>query len=120
MSTARKFVIQKHRRENQPVHWDLMFEASNTLQTYRLEFPPDRISPQGVGAVRIFDHPVKFLTYQGTVNNGRGWVDIADQGTYQVLTESENRRELLIEGNILKGKFTLELIRDNNWQLLPS
>lgn len=110
----RKFVIQKHTRPGD-VHWDLMLESGQVLETYRLAMPPEQLLNKTT-AVRIADHPVRFLTYEGTVNKGAGTVEIAETGTYQVLTDKEGLRELQLNGKILKGKFTLSHTDAEKWQ----
>jgi hypothetical protein len=115
METVKKFVIQKHSAA-EGLHWDLMFEAGTVLETYRLEMPPEKLSEQVNPAVKIFDHPLKFLTYEGGVNQGKGRVEIADAGTYQLLNQSENRKELQIRGKVLKGKFVLTCIEKDRWE----
>ena len=118
METVKKFVIQKHGAAN-GIHWDLMFEAGTVLETYRLELPPEKLSEQRNPAVKIFDHPLKFLTYEGSVNQGKGRVEIADAGTYQILGRSETHKETQINGKILKGRFTLTHIKENQWEFTP-
>lgn len=124
MNGARKFVIQKHTKAGQ-THWDLMFEQNSDisgpgpgtlLETYRLESPPEKLSQQITVAVKIFDHSPKFLTYEGSVNNGKGTVEIVENGIYQLLNHSENSRELQLEGKMLKGRFALNHIKDNRWE----
>ncbi len=106
MNEAKKFVVQRHDRQNQPTHWDLMLEAGDFLETYRIGKPPEEWGMEPVEAVRIFDHPLKFLTYEGNVNKGKGSVKIADRGTYHVVSHNENRLILEVSGVILKGEFT--------------
>ena len=119
MSTEpNKFVIQKHTRDDE-VHWDLMLEAGDCLQTWRLSKNPDEIVNQSAEAVKIFDHPLKFLTYEGPVNKGKGRVKIADAGTYEVMHENDERIELDLLGQILKGKFTLIHLKNDHWQFAP-
>ncbi len=115
MKKTKKFVLQKHTSPGD-AHWDLMLEAGGVLETYRLELPPAKLSQQTTTAVKIFDHPLKFLSYEGSVNKGKGSVKIADAGTYQLLSDSEDRRELQLKGEILKGKFTLTHIEDDRWE----
>jgi hypothetical protein len=110
----KKFVIQQH-SSGSDVHWDFMLETADILQTYRLDKPPQLIQSPAV-AVKIFDHPLKFLTYQGPVNNGRGNVRITESGTYEMVHQAHNRIELNLSGKILKGKFTLTHIEGDNWQ----
>ena len=67
----KKFVIQEHTTADS-AHWDLMLESGDILQTWRLSKNPDEIVNQSAEAVKIFDHPLKFLTYEGPVNKGKG------------------------------------------------
>lgn len=112
----KRFVIQEHRTGTE-VHWDFMFESNCILQTYRLDKAPDEILHNPTNAVKIFDHSLKFLTYQGPVNKGRGNVCIVETGTYQILQEKQDLIKLNLNGQILKGKFTLTHINDDNWLL---
>ena len=115
MEKIRKFVIQEHTKQN-CVHWDLMLEAKGALHTYRFELPPDKLLGQRCIAVKIFDHSLKFLTYEGSVNNGKSSVQIADAGTYQLLNEDQGCFELQLDGRILKGNFTLTHTKDDQWE----
>lgn len=115
MERTRGFVIQEHARGDS-VHWDLMLERGEALQTYRLELPPDKLLEQSCTAVRIFDHPLKFLTYEGVVNDGEGSVRIADSGTYRLLSENEDCFGLQLTGEILKGEFALVRIEGGRWE----
>lgn len=103
----RRFAIQRHERQGEPAHWDLMLESGDCLETYRVDIPPEEWGEEPVDAVKIFDHPLKFLTYEGSVNKGKGRVTIADSGTYRILSQKENPLMLGLTGRILKGEFTL-------------
>ena len=111
-----KFVIQKHTKADD-VHWDLMLQTGDILQTWRLDSPPQELQNQVTTAIKIFDHPLKFLTYEGAVNDRKGQVEIADHGTYQLIHNGETKIEFELQGKILKGNFILELVVDNDWQL---
>ncbi|MGA2093358.1 MAG: DNA polymerase ligase N-terminal domain-containing protein [Sedimentisphaerales bacterium] len=106
MDEPKKFVVQRHERQNEPTHWDLMLETGYFLETYRIGEPPEQWGSNPIEAVRIFDHPLKFLTYEGSVNKGKGSVKIADSGTYNVLSQNKTLLTLEIAGAILKGEFT--------------
>ena len=112
----KRFVIQEHRTAAE-VHWDLMIESDCTLQTYRLDKAPEEILHNSSNAVKICDHSLKFLTYQGQVNKGRGNVRIIETGTYKILQEKRGLIELNLNGQILKGKSTLTHIKNDNWLL---
>jgi len=119
MPDVHNFVIQEHTRSGR-VHWDLMLEAGPVLQTYRLDLSPRQLLQQTAIAVRIFDHPIKFLTYQGSVNAGKGAVKIAESGTYELLHESHNQKQFRFSGKVLKGKFALTCIENDKWQFRSS
>lgn len=111
-----KFVIQKHTKAGD-VHWDLMLQAGSVLQTWRLNSPPQELQNQITTSIKIFDHPLKFLTYEGSVNNGLGQVEIVDSGTYHLIKNTETKMDFKIHGEILSGNFILELTAENNWRL---
>jgi bifunctional non-homologous end joining protein LigD len=115
----KKFVIQEH-SSGSDVHWDFMLQIGGSLQTYRLDKAPQELIRNPAVAVKIFDHPLKFLTYQGPVNRGRGNVRIVETGTYEILHQAHDRTELDLNGKILKGKFTLSHVEGDNWQFAKS
>jgi len=94
-----------------------MFESGNTLKTYRLDKSPEDILQLSANAIKIFDHPLKFLTYQGTVNKGQGNVCIVEAGTYKMLQDKHDLIQLSLNCQILKGKFILTHIKGDNWLL---
>src|SRR4030042_2459452 len=93
----KKFVIQQHSTAR-GVHWDFMLELGDILQTYRLDKAPQQLIQSPADAVKIFDHPLKFLTYEGPVNKGRGSVRIADFGSHELLCQSDDRLRLHLKG----------------------
>ena len=113
----KRFVIQEHRRGDD-VHWDLMLEAGDVLLTWRLDIPPAQITVHPGEAVRISDHPLRFLTYQGPVQKGTGNVKIADSGVYHSANETDDRIELNLAGRVLNGPFVLEHCDDAVWQFM--
>ena len=112
----KRFVIQQHSRGDD-IHWDLMLEADDVLLTWRLNIPPAQITVHPTEATRIPDHPLRFLTYQGPVQNSDGNVKIADSGTYRRSDETANVIDLLFSGEILKGVHQLQQMRANYWLL---
>lgn len=115
---SKHFVIQKHIRQAD-VHWDLMLEQGDCLQTWRIDTPPDKIGDDAVNAEKIFDHPLRFLTYEGAVNKSKGTVKIADRGFFTTIESNNNIITLEMNGNILQGKFCLKHKDNDNWTLIP-
>jgi bifunctional non-homologous end joining protein LigD len=98
MNGPRRFVIQKHQRQGEPTHWDLMLERDGFLETYRVGIAPEQWGSEPIEAVKIFDHPLKFLTYEGSVNKGKGSVKIADSGKYKILIYNEDKMLIKFTG----------------------
>jgi hypothetical protein len=71
MKSAGKFVIQQHTRDGE-THWDWMFEAEKGLETWQVEISALQWMGHAAAAKKIFDHNAKFLSYEGSVNNGAG------------------------------------------------
>ena len=110
-----RFVIQQHHMPD-GVHWDLMLEKGDKLWTWRLDrYPPD--THQALAAERIFDHPLKFLTYEGAVRNGTGKVVIADRGTLQYRDITADTITFRLDGDRIKGTFILQLDAAPQWTL---
>ena len=93
-----------------------MLEAGEVLKTYRLDSPPGQLLGQPCTATRIQDHPIRFLSYEGNVNRGRGNVRIVDSGTYQLFENGAESFRLDLEGETLRGQFRLAHIKGNEWE----
>ena len=101
------------------MHWDLMLEACGVLRTYRLDSPPEELGGRTCTATKIHDHPLRFLTYQGSVNKGLGSVRLVDSGTYQLIEESMESFRLDFNGESLRGGFSLARTKGDAWELGP-
>ncbi|RPJ38121.1 MAG: hypothetical protein EHM35_05245 [Planctomycetaceae bacterium] len=110
-----RFVVQEHTTP-EGIHWDLMLERDGVLLTFRLEDEPAQSLGHTVRAVKIFDHPLRFLTYEGPVQKGTGNVRIADRGAYECRSQSEDLLALALDGIVLRGDFTLTRIEGDEWR----
>ncbi len=110
-----RFVVQEHTTV-EGVHWDLMLEQDGVLITFRLEQEPAEVLAHEVRAVKIFDHPLRFLAYEGPVQKGTGKVRIIDSGVYSSPDRTENLWALTMDGCVLKGDFTLARTEDDAWR----
>jgi hypothetical protein len=115
---ANRFVIQEHTTP-EGVHWDLMIELGEVLTTFRLSQSPENAREHAVEAVRIFDHPLRFLTYEGPVQKGTGRVRIVERGTCRLPDESEDRMTLDLQGTLLQGTFTITRLEGDRWEFTP-
>jgi hypothetical protein len=115
---SNRFVVQEHTTPD-GVHWDLMLEKGDSLTTLRLAQPPQVALEGPVVAVKISDHPLRFLTYEGPVQKGMGRVRIVDRGNCNVLDEVGDVIVMELQGAILQRSFTLTRIEGTFWQLAP-
>ena len=102
-----KFVLLKHSHKENPAHWDLMLEEGELLSTWRLEELP-KVGEKVLRGEKIFDHLVKFLNYEGAVNNGLGQVNRVGQGFYSVIKENDRELEIFFEGKMFNGEYLLK------------
>ena len=111
-----RFVVQEHTTPD-GVHWDLMLETGQTLTTFRLAERPEDVLRHAVKAVRIADHAMRFLTYEGPVQKGTGKVRIVERGTYRRLDDRDDIITLDVQGAVLQGSFTLTCKEGATWEL---
>jgi hypothetical protein len=110
------FVIQEHTTPAD-VHWDLMLQFGDVLWTWRLGIGPGKIQDTPVPAEKIADHPMRFLSYEGPVQNHTGSVYIADSGSFSIFSQTEREISFETAGRILKGSFMLTVQKNNLWLL---
>ena len=114
-----QFVVQEHKTPY-GIHWDLMLEYEGQLWTWRIGIHPSDIHKQPIAAERIADHPLKFLTYEGPVQNATANVTIVDKGGLYFQKIDTQIIAVEFEGDFLKGVFTLRLEKAPFWTLLAS
>lgn len=101
-----RYVIQEHQASD-GVHWDLMLQRDDCLWTWRMDRPPVKIGDAPLPLEKIADHPLRFLTYEGPVQNGTGSVRIADHGTIELTEQTPDLLTVAFDGQHLKGRFNL-------------
>jgi hypothetical protein len=111
-----EFVIQQH-TTSQGCHWDLMLQRGEMLRTWRMTVSPEHINAACVPIVRIADHPLRFLSYEGPVQNNTGLVKIADKGLFRFISETTDALCVDMQGKFLQGIFTLTRQSENLWRL---
>jgi hypothetical protein len=113
--TGNRFVVQEHTTP-QGTHWDLMLEQEGVLITFRLADEPAQSLEHEVRAVKIFDHPLRFLTYEGPVQKETAKVRIIDRGVYQCHHRSEDLLAVELNGRLLTGDFMLTRVEADEWR----
>jgi bifunctional non-homologous end joining protein LigD len=76
-------------------------------------------------AVLVEDHPLEYADFEGVIPEGEygaGTVGIWDHGTYILLERKEDKIAFFLEGEKLRGNFTLIRLRGsrkgNEWLLI--
>ena len=121
-----RFVIQRHQASR--LHYDLRLEISGVLKSWAVPKGPSMNPKDKRLSIQTEDHPVKYLTFQGTIpkgNYGAGIMHIWDEGTFTIYEGEQDDAEnqwkkgnLKIEfnGKKLKGKFALIKTKRGNEQ----
>lgn len=128
-----RFVIQRHKASR--LHYDVRLEMEGVLKSWAVPKGPSMNPDDKRLAIQTEDHPVKYLSFHGTIpkgNYGAGVMTIWDEGTYKVspeysetdIVEQFHKGDLKIEffGKKIKGSFALVHTKrrdaDNHWLLI--
>ena len=90
--SGQRFVLLRHEmppNAERGSHWDLMLENRGVLLTWELpQLPPGPLpaSFEQLGILRLPDHRIDYLEYEGPVSNDRGTVQRVDFGHYHLAT----------------------------------
>lgn len=113
---AGRFVIQRHQARR--LHYDLRLEMDGVLKSWAVPKGPSQNPQDKRLAIQTEDHPVKYLTFHGTIpkgNYGAGEMIIWDEGTYQITPETGALHKQFEKGDLkidffgkkIKGSFAL-------------
>ena len=100
---GRRFAILTH--DHPFFHWDLLLEAGEVAWTWRLLDEPG--SEPASRSMRIGDHRLLYLDYEGPVSEERGQVTRWDAGIYQLLDQTTDQITVLLSG--ARGELTCRL-----------
>lgn len=91
-------------------HYDLMLEHNGVLRTWAISDEP--AGDRRCLAEQLSDHRIDYLDYEGPVSGNRGNVTRWEVGRYRLVSESDNRLEIQLEGS--NGRRDVTLSRDDN------
>lgn len=94
-----RFVLLEH--DHPQLHWDFMLEADAALLTWRLDRVPSDAGDYAV--LRLPDHRLKYLDYEGPVSGNRGCVKRVDAGIFAWLPGSATEFIVEVRGSKLRG-----------------
>jgi DNA ligase D-like protein (predicted ligase)/DNA ligase D-like protein (predicted 3'-phosphoesterase) len=115
------FVIQEHHARR--LHYDLRLEKDGVLKSWAV---PKGIPDVGqkVLAVETEDHPYEYASFEGEIPKGQygaGTVKIWDKGHYETKLWENDKIEVTLDGERLKGRYILVRLKragDKDWLLL--
>ncbi|HOE14068.1 MAG TPA: DNA polymerase ligase N-terminal domain-containing protein [Candidatus Saccharicenans sp.] len=109
------YVIQKH--EASHLHYDLRLELDGILKSWALPKPPPLRAGEKRLAIEVEDHPLGYEKFEGIIPAGQygaGRVEIWDKGYYQPVVRTDDKLEILISGEKLKGIYSLIRFQGKN------
>ncbi|MCC6287018.1 MAG: 3'-phosphoesterase [Chitinophagaceae bacterium] len=132
-----RFVVQRHAASR--LHYDFRLEMEGVLKSWAVPKGPSMNPADKRLAMMVEDHPYDYRTFEGTIpegNYGAGEVEIWDEGTYEALQKSSQKKDesvllaelksgslkFILHGKKLKGEFALVKMKTddsgNAWLLI--
>jgi DNA ligase D-like protein (predicted 3'-phosphoesterase) len=112
-----RFVVQKH--DATRLHYDFRLEMDEVLKSWAIPKELPTVPNIKRLAVEVEDHPVSYITFEGTIPEGEygaGTVEIWDKGTYTLKSRSNNKIVFTLHGQKLAGDYMLVRFKeDKNW-----
>ncbi|MCX7944399.1 MAG: 3'-phosphoesterase [Deltaproteobacteria bacterium] len=115
------FVVHEHHATN--LHFDFRLEIDGVLKSWAIPKGPSMNPKDKRLAILVDDHALEYADYEGIIPNGQygaGAVIIWDRGDFEILRGSfkEQKLSIYLRGKILKGEFSLFVIKNNPKQWL--
>jgi bifunctional non-homologous end joining protein LigD len=113
-----RFVIQEHHARR--IHWDLRLEREGTLASWALPRGVPAAPKDNRLAVRTEDHPLEYLDFEGEIPKGEygaGTMRIWDRGTYRCEKFTDDKVEVELRGERVRGRYALFPTKGKNWMI---
>lgn len=103
-------------------HWDLMLEYNGALETWAVDAEPR--PGKTVSAIKLPQHRLDYLVFEGEISDGRGRVTRVMEGRYAGTIDEpglQNVFEISLFSNQLTREKTMDVrflkMEDGKWQL---
>jgi DNA ligase D-like protein (predicted 3'-phosphoesterase) len=121
--TIGRFVVQEHHARN--LHWDFRLEMDGVLKSWAVPKTPPTSPGVRRLAVQVEDHDLDYYDFEGTIPEGEygaGTVEIWDSGTFVLESRNLGKIVFVLDGNRMKGRYTLVHFTDKaeNWLLFKT
>lgn len=118
-----KFVVQEHHASH--LHYDFRLEIQGVLRSWAIPKGPSMNPTEKRLAILVEDHELDYIDYEGVIPEGQygsGAVVIWDSGTYELIENLDDKITFTLNGNKLKGEFSLIRLKrsanGNEWLLI--
>src|SRR5688500_6926590 len=110
---TRRYVVHRHHATR--LHWDVRLEMRGILASWAVPQGPPLEGGKRRLAVHTEDHPIEYLDFSGVIPDGygAGTMSIWDQGTYDLIKDSENEYKVAFHGKRLEGEWVLVKTKQN-------
>jgi DNA ligase D-like protein (predicted polymerase)/DNA ligase D-like protein (predicted ligase)/DNA ligase D-like protein (predicted 3'-phosphoesterase) len=118
LGEGNNFVVHRHHASR--LHYDLRLEKDGVLKSWAV---PKGMPPRpGVKrlAVQTEDHPMKYLTFEGTIPKeeyGGGEMWVYALGKYTITKEKKNGMYFRLDSPSLSGEYRMHIMKDKDWLL---
>jgi bifunctional non-homologous end joining protein LigD len=117
------FVVQEH--HSRRLHYDFRLESGGVLKSWAVPKGMPEDTKQRHLAVQTEDHPFEYAGFEGTIPKGQygaGTVKIWDKGHYETKLWEDDKIEVTLKGERLKGRYVLVRLKrakdGKSWLLL--
>jgi hypothetical protein len=112
-----RYVIHHH--QTVPEHYDFMLERDGSLETFRIGMGEmdGLLVGKTVPAVKIQDHKLDYLAYEGPVSCDRGSVTIFDEGMYREEGLADDGIRYLLLGKRFSGRLLFSPSGDGGYSV---
>jgi bifunctional non-homologous end joining protein LigD len=123
-SEGRVFVVQEHHARR--LHFDFRLERAGVLKSWAVPKGMPETEGDRRLAVETEDHPLDYASFEGVIPKGQygaGTVKIWDRGGYEMKLWEEDKIEVSLNGQRLRGRYVLVRFKkagDKQWVLLKA
>jgi bifunctional non-homologous end joining protein LigD len=113
-----KFSVQLHEAERAGPHWDVRFEKGGVAESWSIPKHKFPVTGEKVLAVEVPDHPISYMTWEGTIPKGQygaGTVSVHDSGEYTENEWTEDKVDVTLRGKKLSGRYVFVRMNDDQW-----
>ncbi len=121
-SGAPIFVVQEHHARR--LHYDFRLESGGVLKSWAVPKGIPEDTKERHLAVETEDHPLEYANFAGTIPEGQygaGTVIIWDKGHYTVKLWEQDKIEVNLDGQRLKGRYVLVRLKrggEKDWLMI--